>query len=145
MFNALSYSVTKFLAMHKPRHQRRNAKHRKVQSPPKGTNLPQVAKISQYVGSPYHKHAPSFAGPAIALRPGATLCPRSLIKNKALITKWLRDAIRKGHTGTYENGFPKYVWYRHGATIYEARQGSPGSGEYHGYPLWPQQTVRGLP
>ncbi|SAY39128.1 hypothetical protein FLM9_1186 [Candidatus Synechococcus spongiarum] len=30
-------------------------------------------------------------------------------------------------------------------TIYEAREGSRDSGEYHGYPLQPTQEVQGLP
>ena len=27
-----------------------------------------------------------------------------------------------------------------GQSIFEARQGSPGSGDYHGYPLTPEQA-----
>lgn len=131
--------------MNKPRHQRKNAKHRRVQSPPKGTDLSQVAENSQYVGSPYHKDAASFAGPAPNPRPDATLCPAKLLQKKARVTKWLRDAIKNGHSGAYEKGFPKYVWYRDNGTVYEARQGAPGSGEYHGYPLGPAQGVGGLP
>ena len=38
----------------------------------------------------------------------------------------------------------RQVWHREGGMVFEARQGSPGSGEYHGYPLTPTQDVRGL-
>ena len=44
----------------------------------------------------------------------------------------------------WEGGFPRYVWHREDDTVYEARQGAAGSGEYHGYPLKPNQIVRGL-
>lgn len=57
---------------------------------------------------------------------------------------WLRTAVLAGRCGAWEQGFPRYVWYQEGDIIYEARQGSPGSGEYHGYPLEPWQTVQGL-
>ena len=39
---------------------------------------------------------------------------------------------------------PKYVWHVEADAAYEARQGAPGSGEYHGYPLQPTQSVRDL-
>ena len=44
----------------------------------------------------------------------------------------------------WEEGFPKYVWHEEEGTVFEARQGAPGSGEYHGYPLQPKQRVQGL-
>lgn len=72
------------------------------------------------------------------------MCPRGLANARDRIEQWLRQAIMDGHCGTWRGGFPQYVWHREGDTIYEARQGSPGSGEYHGYPLEGQQTVRGL-
>lgn len=107
-------------------------------------NLQQVAKLSRYVGSVYHKDIPSFAGPMSSPRPDASLCPRTLT-DQQLVQTWLRTGIRNGHTGAWRNGYPQYVWYRHCGTVYEARQGSPGSGEYHGYPLQPEEVVRGLP
>lgn len=59
--------------------------------------------------------------------------------------QWLRDAIRAGHCGTWEGGYPKYVWRRESGIVFEARQGAPASGEYHGYPLEPWQKVQNLP
>lgn len=131
--------------MRKPRHQRPNAKHRRVQAPPQGVNLQQVARSSRYVGSVYHKDTPSFAGPVPSPRPDASLCPRTLANQQQLVQDWLRAGIGNSHTGAWRGGYPQYVWYRHGRTVYEARQGSPGSGEYHGYPLQPEEVVRGLP
>ena len=131
--------------MRKPRHQRSNAKHRKVQAAPPGIDVRRVARSSRYVGSPYHKGTRSFAGAVPDPRPDASLCPRDLARRPGLIQAWLRAGIRNGHTGAWQKGYPKYVWYRHNGTVYEARQGSPGSGEYHGYPLQPGEMVRGLP
>ena len=133
------------VAMRKPRHQRRGAKHRKVQSPPENVDLRVVAKSCQYVGSPYHKDGPSFAGQGVPPRPDASICPAALNNSKSQIETWLRTGIVNGHTGVWEDGYPRYVWYRKNGIVYEARQGSPGSGQYHGYPLAPQENVRCLP
>ena len=131
--------------MRKPRHQRPNAKHRRVQAPPPDVDVQHVARSSGYVGSVYHKDTPSFAGAVPKPRPDASLCPRNLAWRQELIQTWLRAGIRNGHTGAWRKGYPQYVWYRTGSTVYEARQGSPGSGQYHGYPLQPEEVVRGLP
>lgn len=70
--------------------------------------------------------------------------PCELVRCRELAESWSKRAVRSGHTEVWERGYPRYVWYRHGRVLYEARQGSPGSGEYHGYPLHPSQKVRGL-
>lgn len=117
-----------------------------MESPPPDTDLQQVARSCRYVGSPYHKDGVSFAGPS-RLRPDASICPRELTNNRDRVEAWLRQAVEAGHAGGWAKGYPRYVWHRDqdGETIYEARQGSPGSGEYHGYPLQPQHDVQGLP
>ena len=58
------------------------------------------------------------------------------------VTAWLRDAIKRGTFGElWEGSFPRYVWYKAGETVYEARLLNCESGEYKGYPLeadeWP--------
>ena len=131
--------------MRKPRFQRRNPKARRVQQPPPGIDLAEVAASCRYVGSPYHKDVPSFAGVSRGRRPDASICPRQFAYERELVENWLRDAVEAGHVGAWERGYPRYVWYRDGETVYEAGQGSPGSGEYHGYPLELEQAVRGLP
>lgn len=113
-------------------------------APPSNVDPARAADSSRYVGSPYHKDAPGFAGPPRS-RPDANMCPQYLAKRRGLVEGWLREAIRAGHTGTWERGYPRCVWYRKGEAVYEARQGSPGSGEYHGYPLDPTEKVQGLP
>lgn len=77
-------------------------------------------------------------------RPGASLCLPELANSRDLIEAWLRDAVRAGRTGAWDGGYPRYVWHREGTVVFEARQGSPGSGAYHGYPLDPAQQVQGL-
>ena len=132
--------------MRKPLRTRNNPKARKVDAPPAGVKLANVAANCRYVGSPYHKERPGFAGPP-RRRPGAGICPDRLANRQAHIQKWLRSAVTAGHVGRWDKGFPRYVWYRDpgDGAVYEARQGSPGSGEYHGYPLYPTHRVRGLP
>ncbi len=127
-----------------PRRRRGNPKAKKVAPPPVGANLAQAAEACRYVGSPYHKDRPGFAGMP-RHRPDASLCPGNLANRRRLVEGWLQDAVRAGHTGTWDRGFPRYVWYRQGGTVFEACPNSPGSGEYHGYPLESCQQVRGLP
>ena len=127
----------------KPRFQRDNPKVRKVRNPPPGVDLASVAESCRYVGSPYHKDVPSFAGPP-SRRPDASICPRSLANCQQVVESWLREAIQTGQVGAWDGKFPRYVWMRRDDVVYEARQGSPGSGLYHGYPLQPRQEVRGL-
>ena len=61
-----------------------------------------------------------------------------------LVECWLREAIRNGQVDAWNRGFPRYVWFRSGDELYEAREGSPGSGKYHEYPLETWQEVQGL-
>lgn len=128
----------------RPTFQRGNPRARRVQEPPEGIDLAHVAESCRYVGSPYHKDAMGFAGIPRGRRPSASLCPRSLANRRDVVEAWLRDSVRAGRVGAWEEGFPRYVWHRDGDILFEARQGSPGSGEYHGYPLEPTQRVRGI-
>lgn len=138
----IQYGVT--MRMRKPKRQRANPKARRIRTPPPGVDLAQVAERCRYVGSPYHKNAPGFAGEQLGHRPDASICPHHLATRPDVVESWLRNAVTAGRTGTWENGFPRYVWHREDETVFEARQGSPGSGTYHGYPLEPNQIVRGL-
>ena len=128
--------------LRKPRRQRDNPKARKVVAPPSGTDLAQVAAACHYVGSPYHKDRPSFAGGMPHHRPDASLCPGDLAKCRGRVEDWLREAVKAGRTGGWDGSFPRYVWHCEDDIVFEARHG--GSGEYHGYPLEPWQHVWGL-
>ena len=98
-----------------------------------------------YIGSVYHKRNPSFAGRQPKPRPDASLCPSDLSNRRKLVESWLQDALASGNVGRLdESGYPRLVWYRKGNTVYEARTGSKGSGEYHGYPLRRDEHVMGL-
>ena len=130
--------------MKRPRFQRNNVKVRRVREVPLGVDLAEVADSCCYVGSPYHKDRPSFAGMPHSRRPDASICPRHLATRRQLVQGWLREAIRSGQVGAWTGGYPKYVSFRDGEIVYEAQQGSPGSAEYHGYPLQPEHEVRGL-
>lgn len=59
--------------MKRPRFQRNNVKARRVRMPPPGVDLAEVADSCCYVGSPYHKDRPSFAGMPHSRRPDASI------------------------------------------------------------------------
>ena len=105
--------------------------------------------MCSYVGSVYHKDRSGFAGTPPRSRPDASICPGPLANRQSRVQRWLQEAIRAGHTGVWDSRgpFPLRVWYRDDETsiVYEARLGSPGSGEYHGYPLTSDEGVEGLP
>lgn len=124
---------------------RRRAKpnRRKIAPAPPDVDLEEVATRVRYIGSPEHKSGPSFAGGLKGRRPDASICPNSLNWSQDTMTQWLQLAIIAGHFGAeWEAGFPRYVWYRDGETLYEGRHS--GNGEYHGYPLESGETVMGL-
>ena len=107
---------------------------------PADADLHGLARRATYVGSPEHKDVPGFAGQP-RLRADASCCPRESVDRK-LVNGWLRSAIRRGATGApWEGGFPRYVWYKHGDTVFEGRLVNRGIGSYKGYPLgedeWP--------
>lgn len=110
----------------------------KIVPPPREVSLEVVADQVQYLGSPYHRTIPGRGG-SPRNKPRGTKCPETLQKNHDRVERMLREAVRSGHCGVFEGGFPRRVWRRLDQHIYEARQGSPGSGQYHGYKLTPAQ------
>ena len=127
--------------MRRPRQHRSNSRAKAVKPPPDGTDLEAVAEQVRYQSSPYHSRAARIQ----KNRPDASKCPSEVSNDLARVELWLRQAISAGATGgVWEGGFPRYVWHRVDNVVFEARQGSPGTGVYHGYPLSPQEDVRGL-
>jgi hypothetical protein len=63
------------------------------------------------------------------------------------VQDWLESAIRAASTGRWdaEYRYPLEVFHREGDVVFQAVLGSPGSGEYHGFPLESWQAVRNLP
>jgi len=58
---------------------------------------------------------------------------------------WLKRAVTNGHYGEmWEGGYPRYLWYRDGELVYEARLVNRVSGEYKGYPLERDEIPRGI-
>ena len=121
---------------------RRKMVRRIVQTPPDEDQRNELADRVSYVGSPEHKDAPSFAGQPRP-RADATICDRSFLDRLDEINEWLERAIRAGCIGEpWEGDFPRYVWYREGIEVYEARLVNRGQGQYKGYALrreeWPE-------
>ena len=121
---------------------------RTIESPPAGTDLRDVAAKTSYVGSPEHKNAPSFAGDPRP-RADATICDPIFHQRQSEINQWLRQAIESGHVGAHWEGstpgFPRYVWYRDGDDVYEARLVNCEQGQYKGYQLGEGESPQGLP
>jgi hypothetical protein len=112
---------------------------------PADVDLAKVVSSIQYIGSPEHKDAPSFAGERRP-RADASKCDQRL-NDPEPITEWLRTAVRKGAFGKlWEGGFPRYLWYKDGEVLYEGRLVNRGLGQYKGYPLerdeWPPDITR---
>lgn len=120
---------------------RKRPRRRDLLVPP-DTDLARVARQAEYVGSPEHKVAPGFAGPP-RLRADASCCPPEIDRHTA--RAWLRSAIRRGATGApWEGGFPRYVWYKARAVVFEGRLVNRGNGSYKGYPLHEDEWPEGL-
>lgn len=110
---------------------------------PQDTNLDELASRVQYIGSPEHKDFPSFAG-IPRLKADASTCPRE-IRDKEMVEDWLRSAIRRGAVSkNFTGDFPRYVWYKSGDTVFEARLVNQGDGSYKGYPLGEDEWPRGI-
>lgn len=103
--------------MKRPRFPRNNVKVRRVRQAPPEVDLAEVADSCCYVGSPYHKDRPSFAGMSHGRRPDASICPSHLATCRQLVQSWLREAIRKGQIGAWTGGYPKYAWFRDGEAV----------------------------
>ena len=123
---------------------RRRPRKREILVSP-DADLDDLANRAVYVGSREHKDVPSFAGQP-RLRADASCCPREITDREA-VSGWLRSAIRRGATGgPWEGGFPRYVWYKDGNRVFEARLVNREAGSYKGYPLdedeWPKGIER---
>ena len=117
---------------------------RKIVDVPDGVDLELVASKAVYVGSPEHKNIPSFAGPP-KLRADASCCPRDLATKQDLVTGWLKEGISSGAVGgCWEGTFPRYVWFMHEDTVFEARLVNREAGWYKGYPLNPSEWPEGV-
>ncbi len=124
---------------------RRRPLNRAILAPLAQNERRRVAAAASYVGSVEHKDTPSFAGVPPRPRPDATLCDRALAKRCDEITHWLQIAIEKGAIGgPWEGEFPRYAWYKDGATVYEARLVNRMAGTYKGYGLLPDEWPKGI-
>ena len=130
--------------MKRPERQRRKPHSRRVADAPPDVDRKALAKRATYGGNPKHKDIPSFAGAVPRPRVDASICPRELTRNKDKVECWLQKAIQRGNVGSWEGAFPSPVWHREGDVTYEAHLTRPVFGEYHGYPLEPDEQVEGL-
>lgn len=100
---------------------------------PDAASLAKASAAARYSPSDYHCRLPDGRPRRVRAKP-ASVCPRQWPIDEA--TEALRITINKGHVSeTWEDGFPRYVWYREGETIYEARHTRGPHGTYHAYPI----------
>ena len=123
--------------------QRRRPRLRVISPAPPEIDISIAIDTAVYVGSTEHKDTPSFAGEPRP-RSDASICDRRFAWQQALITKWLRTALRNGTYGApWEGNYPRYAWVWHPKDniVYEGRLVNRETGEYKGYPLerdeWP--------
>lgn len=142
-----------------PRSRPRKSKPCKVESPPAGANLQRMALSCRYEGSSRHRPSGISAADREAGRtleglsrrhPDKSVCPPELANDHVRVEAMLRQAVEAGHAGDWGQDSPYYpakVWYKdtHTGIIYMARENSPRSGKYHGYPLQLGEEVQGLP
>ncbi|MFZ1728691.1 MAG: hypothetical protein WAV84_01065 [Bacteroidota bacterium] len=103
-----------------------------------------IAAAASYSGSPEHKNTLSFAGSPHPRR-DASLCDIRFAAQQEMLTEWLRTAIGTGCCSAFGGGsFPKYVWYKEGDIVYEARLVNAGTGEYKGYPISDKEWPKGV-
>lgn len=120
---------------------RKRPRVRALLPPEAQKDLRVVALRASYIGSPEHKDTISLAG-VPRPRADASICDRKFARDFKTVALWLRSAILNGQVSEYWEGeFPRYVWYRDGDTVYEARLVNREAGWYKGYPLgrteWP--------
>ena len=125
-------------------HRRRRPQRRAIASAPPGADVEAAANGAEYVGSAEHKSYPSPAGPPRLRHNDATRCPPEL-RDFDRLTGWLREAITRGQVdGTWEDGFPRYVWHVEAGECWEARHTRAGPGQYKAYRLEADQWPKGL-
>jgi hypothetical protein len=123
---------------------RRRRPRRRWIAAPTGRDLDAVASAARYCGSPEHKDTPSFAGQPKP-RADASICDRSFASDRGRPQAWLTAAIRRGIVSEdWEGDFPRYVWYKEEATVYEARLVNRTQGWYKGFPLKPEEWPPGI-
>jgi hypothetical protein len=64
-----------------------------------------------------------------------------------LATVALRHGIEQGlvsNDGEWRGAFPRYVWYKDGAVVYQAFLHNEVSGAYHAFPLNKEEWPSGL-
>ena len=111
---------------------------------PQGVDVLQLAERARYVGSPEHKDTPSFAGQPKP-RADATICDQSFVGKLPQLNSWLRLALSKRAVGApWEGDFPRYVWFKEGNVVYEARLVNSATGEYKGYELEPNEWPKSI-
>lgn len=124
-----------------------NNPKRRISSPGRLTadERRQLAGAVRYVGSASHKlHPAAYGFPRSEPRPQKSLCDmvRPILLPEAV--KLVADGIERGmFSEPQSDGFPKFIWsVSEQGEVFEAKTDRHGTGEYHGYPLEDEDSMR---
>lgn len=121
------------MPLQRPNRTSQSNRQKRLATKPARGELSKAASGATYFPSEYHCRLPDGRPRRIRAKP-ASICPREWTTPEA--NEALRHAIMRGRVSeTWEDGFPRYVWYREGHTIYEARHTRGPHGTYHAYPI----------
>ena len=98
-----------------------------------------------YVGSGHHKLYPADYGlERTNPRPTSSVCDAVKPVLLAEASDLLRQGVLRAMLSTYgQDGFPKYIWsVSLDGTVYEAKTHPDTPGQYHGYPLEKEDSLR---
>lgn len=105
----------------------------------------QVAERAFYVASGLHKSHPSPDGlwTVSSRRVDKSKCPKIPVAEWSKLQDVLRRAIQASCVDVeFRGDFPARAWVRLNGGWYEARLTNEGTGEYHGFPIAPEQLPR---
>lgn len=134
--------------LRKPEERKFNPK-RTILSTPEYTRLKEKLKEKsaqlQYDGKPEHKLTPGDFNlrPPACGRSDKSLCDLVKIFTHKEALKLLREGFSKGLIDTRENkGWPRHIWaVTDGDIVLEGKPSMPGTGIYHGYPLFQSDPI----
>ena len=123
-----------------------NPKRRIVRDalPDMATREALLARV-RYLGSGHHKIYPADYGLGRTNpRPTSSVCDAVKPVRLAEASELLRAGVLRAMFSTYSrDGFPKYIWsVSADGTVYEAKTHPNTPGQYHGYPLEKEDSMR---
>ena len=109
--------------------------------------LDELAERVLYVGSGHHKRSPADYGlERTQPRPTKSLCDKQRTISFDEAKGMLKQGAHCGMISSLRYGeFPKYIWFvAEDYQVFEAKTDQSAPGQYHGYPLEPNDSFRDI-